>query len=92
MRVDGAGTKLPTTLRRRRPAQVNINSPGSTGLNSFGSALGSDLNQWTFGYRDVATKVTGRHTIKFGGELTKLEYLNNPIVAPVTTSSTSGTS
>jgi hypothetical protein len=62
--------------------QVNINSPGSTGLNSFGSALGSDLNQWTFGYRDVATKVTGRHTIKFGGELTKLEYLNNPIGRP----------
>ena len=62
--------------------QVSAGSPGSTGLNSFGSALGSDLNQWTYGYKDVATKVLGAHTIKFGGELTRLYYLNNPIGRP----------
>ena len=54
----------------------------NAGSLSFGAALGSDLDQWTFGYKDVATKVTGRHTIKFGGELTKLDYLNNPVGRP----------
>jgi hypothetical protein len=51
-------------------------APGSTGLNQFGSALGSDLDQWTYQYKDVATKVFNRQTIKFGGELTRLYYLN----------------
>jgi len=61
-----------------------IGSP-SISLNQFGSALGSDLNQWTFGYKDVATKIAGRHTIKFGGELTRLHYLNNPVGRPTYT-------
>lgn len=51
-------------------------------INHFGSALGSDLNQWTFGYKDVATKVAGPHTLKFGGDYTNLHYLNNPIGRP----------
>jgi hypothetical protein len=54
----------------------------SAGLNSFGSALGSILNQWTFGYKDVATKVFGQHTLKFGGEYTNLHYLNDPVGRP----------
>jgi hypothetical protein len=62
--------------------QVNISYAGNTSLNSFGSALGSNYNQWTYTYKDVATKVSGRHTIKFGGELTRLEYLNNPVGRP----------
>jgi hypothetical protein len=45
-------------------------------INSFGPNVGSILNQWTYSYKDVATKVAGRHTIKFGGELTRLYYLN----------------
>ena len=54
-------------------------------IEQFGSALGSVLNQWTFGYKDVATKVAGRHTIKFGGEYSQLHYLNNPIGRPAYT-------
>ncbi|MGA2834018.1 MAG: TonB-dependent receptor [Terracidiphilus sp.] len=57
-------------------------APGSTGLNQLGSALGSDLDQWTFEYKDVATKVSNRHTVKFGGELTRLYFLNNPVGRP----------
>jgi hypothetical protein len=57
-------------------------SPGNTGLNGLGSSLGSDLDQWTFQYKDIATKVFSRHTIKFGGELTRLYYLNNPVGRP----------
>jgi Carboxypeptidase regulatory-like domain len=62
--------------------QVGIGSIGSISLNQFGSALGSHLDQWTYGYKDVATKVAGRHTIKFGGEFTRLYYLNDPIGRP----------
>jgi hypothetical protein len=47
-------------------------------LATFGAAGPSVYNQWTYSYKDVATKVAGNHTIKFGGELTRLYYLNNP--------------
>ena len=39
------------------------------------------FNQWTYSYKDVATKVVGNHTVKFGGEVTRLYYLNNPTYA-----------
>lgn len=74
--------------------QVNIQPPdtlntttnyslGTAAINQFGTSLGSDLNQWTITYRDVATKVAGPHTIKFGGEYTSLHYLNNPTGRPL---------
>jgi hypothetical protein len=53
----------------------NIDSLGSISVNSFGPNVGSILNQWTYSYKDVATKIIGRHTIKFGGEATRLFYL-----------------
>lgn len=61
----------------------NANSVGNISINQFGTSLGSDLNQWTLGYRDIATKVAGPHTIKFGGEYTNLHYLNNPVGRPL---------
>jgi hypothetical protein len=63
-------------------ADASIFQTGNVTLNQFGSALGSDLNQWTYGYKDVATKIVGGHTIKFGGDLTGLHYLSNPIGRP----------
>jgi hypothetical protein len=48
---------------------------GDITVNAFGPNVGSTLNQWTYTYKDVATKIYGRHTIKFGGELTRLFYL-----------------
>lgn len=50
-------------------------SPSKT-LNYFGAPGPSVLNQWTYSYRDVATKIVHNHTIKFGAELTRLYYLN----------------
>lgn len=52
-----------------------INAIGSITVNSFGPNVGSILKQWTYSYKDVATKIIGRHTIKFGGEATRLFYL-----------------
>jgi Carboxypeptidase regulatory-like domain/TonB dependent receptor len=54
----------------------SIGNIGSISPNSFGPNVGSILNQWTYTFKDVATKVTGKHTIRFGGELTRLFYLN----------------
>jgi hypothetical protein len=53
-----------------------LDQTGSIIVNQFGPGVGSVLNQWTYTYKDVATKIIGRHTIKFGGELTRLFYLN----------------
>jgi hypothetical protein len=50
----------------------------TTSLGTFGSSVGSHLDQWTYSYKDVATKVIGQHTIKFGGEYTNLHYLQDP--------------
>src|SRR6267378_923177 len=55
----------------------NIGTTGSITINSFGPNVGSILNQWTYTFKDVATKIYGRHTIKFGGEVTRLFYLQN---------------
>ncbi len=57
--------------------QDNIDQLG--GINTpknFGANVGSILNQWTYSFKDVATKVIGPHTFKFGGEVTRLFYLN----------------
>jgi hypothetical protein len=54
-----------------------IDTIGNLGLADFGPSVGSILNQWTYSYKDVATKVIGRHTIKFGGDLTRLFYLQD---------------
>ena len=53
-----------------------ISVMGSAQIQQFGPSVGSILNQWTYGVEDVATKVFGAHTVKFGGDWTKLEYLN----------------
>ena len=52
-----------------------INTTGSISVNSFGPNVGSILDQWTYTFKDVATKIYGRHTLKFGGEVTRLFYL-----------------
>lgn len=48
----------------------------SSGLQQFGPLVGSVFNQNTYTIRDQVTKVAGNHNIRFGGEATKLEYLD----------------
>ena len=55
---------------------------GNIALGQLGVTAPSHLNQWTYGYKDVATMVHGSQTWKFGGEATRLYYLNDPIGAP----------
>lgn len=56
----------------------DIDQIGSITLNQFGPAVGGVYDQWTYAYKDVATKVWGQQTIKFGGDYTSLHYLNDP--------------
>ena len=55
---------------------------GSIGIGTFGPGFPADLNQWTYSYKDVATKIVHAHTMKFGFDLTRLYYLNVPISIP----------
>jgi carboxypeptidase family protein/TonB-dependent receptor-like protein len=55
----------------------SIGQIGNITLNSFGPNVGSILDQWTYSIKDVATKIIGNHTIKFGGEITRLFYLQD---------------
>ncbi len=45
--------------------------------NTFGPPGPSNLNQHTFGYSDTLTKVLNRQTLRIGGDVTRLYYLNN---------------
>jgi len=54
---------------------LDASSPEKT-FNYFGAPGPTVFDQWTYSYKDVATKIIGRHTIKFGGEVTRLYYLN----------------
>jgi hypothetical protein len=45
-------------------------------LNFLGAAGPSVFDQWTYNVKDTLTKVRGSHMLKFGGELAKLEFLD----------------
>ncbi|HEY0786062.1 MAG TPA: TonB-dependent receptor [Acidobacteriaceae bacterium] len=62
-------------------AQDTVQNIGNITLNYFGAPGPSQYNQWTYSYQDVATKILGRHSIKFGGGVTRLYYLNDALYA-----------
>lgn len=57
------------------------NTVPSLSFNTFGPPGPSVFDQWTYGYKDVVTKIAGNHNIKFGGELTRLYYLSEATYA-----------
>jgi hypothetical protein len=59
-----------------------VSGIGSISIGNLGPGYPGDLNQWTYGYKDVATKVLRAQTMKFGFDLTRLYYLNEPISVP----------
>jgi len=67
----------PVGLPKDNIGQIgSLGANGANPISAFGPNVGSIFNQWTYTYKDVATKVWGRNSIKFGGELTRLYYLN----------------
>jgi hypothetical protein len=55
----------------------NVDTIGTVTIQTFGPSVGAVLDQWTYSFKDVATKIVGGHTMKFGGELTRLFYLQD---------------
>jgi Carboxypeptidase regulatory-like domain len=84
-RANGAGWRWnEVTSNSQEPfglPQDNIDDIGSANPQYLGAPGPSNLNQWTYSYNDVLTKVLGKQSIKVGGELTRLYYLNNPVYA-----------
>ena len=62
--------------------QDYVSQIGSINIGSLSVGSPNHLDQWTYGYKDVATKVLRAQTMKFGFDLTRLYYLNAPIGAP----------
>ena len=62
--------------------QDTVSKIGNINIGNLGVNAPSHLDQWTYGYKDVATKVLRAQTMKFGFDLTRVYYLNDPIGAP----------
>jgi hypothetical protein len=62
--------------------QDNVDQIGNVNIGSVGVSAPSHLDQWTYGYKDVATKIFHSQTMKFGFDFTRLYYLNDPIGDP----------
>jgi hypothetical protein len=62
--------------------QDSITEIGAITLGDLGAPGPAHLDQWTYGYKDVATKVLHSQTMKFGFDFTRLNYLNDPIGVP----------
>jgi len=62
--------------------QDTVSKIGNINIGNLGVNAPSYLDQWTYGYKDVATKVLRAQTMKFGFDLTRVYYLNDPIGAP----------
>jgi hypothetical protein len=62
--------------------QDSVMQIGNITVGDVGVPAPAHLDQWTYGYKDVATKVLKTQTMKFGFDLTRLYYLNDPIGDP----------
>lgn len=70
-----AALGLPQTAFIGANQGNNIGTLG--GINGPGTGAGSIFDQWTYSYKDVATKVHGAHTMKFGGEITEFHFVQD---------------
>lgn len=72
---------LPTANFEELNAPTDSNNApltyGSNGhINGLGIGAPGTFDQWTYAAKDVLTKVHGSHTIKMGGEITRLEFVD----------------
>ncbi|HEV2576763.1 MAG TPA: TonB-dependent receptor [Acidobacteriaceae bacterium] len=52
---------------------------GSSEPAQFGESIPGVFNQWTYTYQDIATKALGRHSLKAGFQLSRVEFLDEPV-------------
>jgi hypothetical protein len=81
-RVDMAGWKWnELTANPQSPLGLpddSVSNFDNGGVAGFGPSIGSVFDQWTFNVKDVVTKVHNSHSLKFGGQFTRLAYLDEP--------------
>ena len=58
--------------------QVSFNSTGGFTPQGYGIGSFNGFDQWTYAGKDVLTKVQGAHTMKMGGEFTRLLSVDAP--------------
>ena len=61
--------------------QISFNGTGSIGITGYGIGAFNGFDQWTYAAKDVLTKVRGAHTMKVGGEFTRLLSVDAPFWA-----------
>jgi hypothetical protein len=66
---------LPVTDYIGDPTNGDRIGTANPGSNALGGPAGSIFDQWTYGYKDVVSKVQGSHLLKFGGEITELHFV-----------------
>jgi hypothetical protein len=67
----------PWGLPQANLAPLNQSSAyGGTNIQFFGAPGPSVFDQWTYNLGDKVTKVHNSHNFKFGGEVTRLEFLD----------------
>jgi len=60
------------------PLEINgLGKSGVLSLSGFGIGVPGLFDQWTYGLKDVLTKVHNTHTMKMGGEVTRLYFLDD---------------
>lgn len=68
---------LPTDYIQHQDGSNSFAAFSGSGPASFGPSIGSVFDQWTLNFKDVVTKVKGSHNLKFGGQYTRLAYLDS---------------
>ncbi len=58
--------------------QVSFGATGGITLQGYGIGSFNGFDQWTYAAKDVLTKVHGAHTMKMGGEFTRLLSVDAP--------------
>lgn len=91
LRLNGAGWRwkdlqnnpngpwgLPTVIISQANTSPSIGTfnPGSTPVSGFGIGAPGTFDQWTYAAKDVLTKIKGSHTMKMGGEVTRLLFVD----------------
>jgi hypothetical protein len=61
--------------------QISFNGTGSVTMQGYGIGSFNGFDQWTYAAKDVLTKVHGAHTMKMGGEFTRLLSVDAPFWA-----------
>jgi hypothetical protein len=61
--------------------QISFNGTGSIQMQGYGIGSFNGFDQWTYAAKDVLTKVHGAHTMKMGGEFTRLLSVDAPFWA-----------